>query len=57
MLVIDSLMEALDRNHVKVTVDGETEFIEFTDDNYEEALKTCMQMRSEGKAVALKYKR
>jgi len=53
-VVIDDLMEALKSQKIEVTVPDEPEELVYTKDNYDEILKTAIELRKTGKSVVLK---
>ncbi len=53
MIVIDDLMSALSRQNISVHTPQRAELIEYTSENYKEALKAAGKLRKEGKKVVL----
>lgn len=53
MVVMDDLMEALNRQNIKTQIPAKAETVEYTKDNYAEMLAEARKLRSEGKRVVL----
>ena len=53
MVVIDDLMLALSRQHIQVSTPDKAERIEYTSENYKEALMEAAKRRKEGKKAVL----
>lgn len=54
VIIIDDLMEALNRQKIKVSLPDKIQVLTYQDDNYETVLKEAFRLRESGIAVALK---
>jgi len=53
VVIIDSLMEGLTRNHIDLGISNECEKITYNEANYTEALEKVLKLRNEGKACVM----